>query len=296
MNIGVLTVNDFSFHPNMRLNQAAEDSGNEIILINPYDIMGFLKDGRFEFFIEKIYQKIDVIMPRQGSPMGDYGLVLLRHFMHSGIPLVNSLKGVTIARNQFITLQTLVSSGLPVPATLFITRQDSFLPAVKQLGGFPVVVKPVDGMGGDGVIKVNSQMEARTFLTQTLSARKGLVVQQFIEPKERTDIRVLVIGEQIAGAMALVPDNNDFRTNIHQKGHAGPIELTESLSLIALKAAKACHLQIAGIDLIVEKACSPLILEVNYSPGFKGLEAATGKDIAKQILNYVTSTYNNRRQ
>jgi len=296
MNIGVLTVNDFSFHPNMRLKKAAEDSGNKIILINPYDIMCSLKEGRFEFFIEKIYKKIDVIMPRQGSPMGDYGLVLLRHFMHSGIPLVNSLKGVTIARNQFITLQTLVSSGMPVPATLFITRQDSFLPAVKQLGGFPVVVKQVDGMGGDGVIKVNSQMEARTFLTQNLSARNGIVVQQFIEPNERTDIRVLVIGEQIAGAMALVPDNNDFRTNIHQKGHAGPIELTESLSLIALKAAKACHLQIAGVDLIVEKACSPLILEVNYSPGFKGLEASTGKDIAKQILNYVTSTYKNRRQ
>ncbi len=294
MNIGVLTVNDFSFHPNMRLKQAAEGSGNEIILINPYDILCSLKDNGFEFFIEKIYKELDVIMPRQGSPMGDYGLVLLRQFMHFGIPLVNSLKGVTIARNQYITLQTLASSGLPVPSTLFITKPASFLPAVKQLGGFPVVVKQVDGMGGDGVIKVNSQMEVQTFLTQNLLAKKGLVVQQFIEPQERTDIRVLVIGEKIAGAMALVPYGHDFRTNIHQKGHAVPVELTESLSLIALKAAKACHLEIAGIDLIVEKNCPPLIIEVNYSPGFKGLEAATGQDIAKQILDYVTSTYNEK--
>lgn len=295
MNIGVLTVNDFSFHPNMRLKQAAKDSGNEIILINPYDILCSLKDSRFEFFIEKTTKRLDVIMPRQGSPMGDYGLVLLRQFMHSGTPLVNSLKGVTIARNQFITLQTLASSGLPVPATLFITKPASFLSAVKQLGGFPVVVKQVDGMGGDGVIKVNSQMEVETFLTQNLLAKKGLVVQQFIEPLERTDIRVLVIGEKIAGAMALVPEGHDFRTNIHQKGHARPFELTESLALIALKAAKACHLQIAGIDLIVEKAGPPLVLEVNYSPGFKGLESSTGKDIAKQMLDYVISTYNNRR-
>ena len=294
MNIGVLTVNDFSFHPNMRLKQAAEGSGNEIILINPYDILCSLKDNGFEFFIEKIYKELDVIMPRQGSPMGDYGLVLLRQFMHFGIPLVNSLKGVTIARNQYITLQTLVSSALPVPSTLFITKFASFLLAVKKLGGFPVVVKQVDGMGGDGVIKVNSQTEAAAFLTQNLKAKKGLVVQQFIPPQERTDIRVLVIGEKIAGAMALEPDSQDFRTNIHQKGHAKPVELTESCASIALKAAKACHLEIAGIDLIVEKNCPPLIIEVNYSPGFKGLEAATGQDIAKQILDYVTSTYNEK--
>lgn len=231
-------------------------------------------------------------MPRQGSPMGDYGLVLLRQFMHSGIRLVNGLKGVTIARNQFITLQALAASGLPVPSTIFITKPASFLPAVEQVGGFPVVVKQVDGMGGDGVIKVDRETDVQTFLTQNLAARKGLVVQQFISPDERTDIRVLVVGDKIAGAMSLVPDHTDFRANIHQKGHAKPVELTESMALMALKAAKACDLQIAGIDLIVEKGCSPLILEVNYSPGFRGLEAATGKDIAKMIIDHVTSTCN----
>lgn len=290
MNIGVLTVNDFSFHPNMRLKQAAAGSSHDIILINPYDVLCSLENSRFEFFIEKIYNKLDVIMPRQGSPMGDYGLVLLRQFMHSGIPLVNSLKGVTIARNQFITLQTLLSSGLPVPATFFIIKPASFLRAVKQLDGFPVVVKQVDGMGGDGVIKVNSQPEAEAFLTRFLKARKGLLVQQFLPPQERTDIRVLVIGGKIAGAMALEPDNQDFRTNIHQKGHARPVELTKFCASIAIKAAKACHLEIAGIDLIVEKDSSPLIIEVNYSPGFKGLEAATGQDIAKQMLDYIVNS------
>ena len=293
MNIGVLTVNDFSFHPNMRLKQAAEDSENEIILINPYDITCFLKDNAFEFFIEKMHKDLDVIMPRQGSPMGDYGLVLLRQFMHFGIPLVNSLKGVTIARNQYITLQTLVSSALPVPSTLFITKLASFLPAVKQLGGFPVVVKQVDGMGGDGVIKVDTQTEVESFLNRFLKDRKGFLVQQFIPPQDRTDIRVLVIGGKIAGAMALEPDSQDFRTNIHQKGHARPIDLTKACASLAIRAANACQLQIAGIDLIVEKGCTPLIIEVNYSPGFKGLEAATRKDIAKQMLDYIVNSSQN---
>ncbi|HGY12165.1 MAG TPA: RimK family alpha-L-glutamate ligase [Desulfobacterales bacterium] len=292
MNFGVLTINDFSFHPNMRLRQAAAESGHDIILINPYDILCSLGNSRFGFTIENISKELDVIMPRQGSPMGDYGLVLLRQFMHSGLSLVNGLQGVTIARNQFVTLQKLVSSNLLVPSTLFITKPDSFLQAVKHLGGFPVVIKQVDGMGGDGVIKVNHKSEAIAFLDQHLKNKKGLLVQEFIPPRERTDIRVLVIGEKIAGAMALVPDGQDFRTNIHQKGHARSVDLKKSLAKLALKAARACHLEIAGIDFIVEKGCAPLIIEVNYSPGFKGLETATGQDIAKQVLDYVTSTYN----
>jgi ribosomal protein S6--L-glutamate ligase len=224
--------------------------------------------------------------------MGDYGLVLLRQFMHAGIPLVNGLKGITIARNQFITLQTLISSGLAVPETFFITQPSSFLPAMERLGGFPVVVKQVDGMGGDGVVKVNDPAEAESFLIQNLKAKKGILVQQFLSPRDRTDIRALVIGKKIAGAMALVPDHRDFRTNIHQKGHAMSIVLDESLASMALKAARACHLEIAGIDIIQEKGCAPVIIEVNYSPGFKGLETATQKDIAQQMLEYVTSTYN----
>ena len=290
MNIGILTINDFSFHPNMRLRQAAVESGHDIILINPYDMICSLDRNGVEFTIENRFKNLDLIMPRQGSPMGDYGLVLLRQFMLSGLPLVNSLNGVTIARNQFISLQMLAASGLSVPATRFFTRTASFLPAVKQLGGFPVVIKQVDGMGGEGVIKVENPDDAQPFLTQHLQSKKGLLVQQFIGPRNRTDYRVMVVGEKIAGAMALTPDGHNFRTNIHQKGHARPVELDESWTAMAVKAAKACHLDIAGIDFIVEKGCAPLVIEVNYSPGFKGLEAATGQDIAKQMVDYVTST------
>jgi len=91
MNIGVLTINDFNFHPNRRLRQAAKKQGHDIILINPYDMTAGIKKGEFEYSIDKINKSLDVVMPRQGSPMGDYGLVLLRHFGNMGIPLVNNL-------------------------------------------------------------------------------------------------------------------------------------------------------------------------------------------------------------
>jgi ribosomal protein S6--L-glutamate ligase len=294
MKIGILTINDFDFHPNLRFQQAAKKMGHKIILINPYKILSTLKENEFDFSIESMTQKPDVILPRQGSPMGDYGLALLRQFMQMEIPLVNGLKGVTITRNQYITLQALASSGISIPASCFITGKLKFSKAVEHLGGYPVVVKQVDGMGGDGVIRVDRQEDADSFLDEHLKERKGLIVQEFLPPEGRMDIRLLVVGNTVAGAMRLAPVKKDFRANIHQNGRAGKIEPLPRWIEIAVDSAKACSLEIAGVDMIVEKGCDPKIIEVNYSPGFKGLEAATGLDIAQKIMEYVSLNYNEK--
>jgi len=295
MNIGILTINDFNFHPNSRLRQAAKEHGHNIILINPYDMTAGIAKGEFEYSIDKIAENLDVVMPRQGSPMGDYGLVLLRQFNQLGIPLVNDLNGITITRNQYISLQILASCGILVPDTCFITKKELFLEAVNKVGGFPVIVKQVDGMGGDGVIKINHEKEAIFSLKRHLKEKKGVLVQQFIPCENRIDIRVLVIGGKIAGAMKLEPRHDDFRANIHQKGRAQKFDISKDIKQLAIKAAKACDLEIAGIDLIIEKNRRPLVIEVNYSPGFRGLEAATGLDIAKQIIDYVTSIHGHNK-
>jgi len=287
MKIGILTVNDFDFYPNRRFQQAARNLGHEIILINPYQMLSTLKNNEFKFSIKGMAQKPDVILPRQGSPMGDYGLALLRQFVQMGIPLVNGLEGVTITRNQYITLQALASHRICVPASCFITEKSMFSKAVDFLGGYPVVVKQMDGMGGDGVIMADRLEDAVFFLDKHLKARKGLIVQEFIAPKGRMDVRLLVIGSKVAGAMKLEPGKKDFRANINQKGRAKKIEPSNLWIEMAVDSAKACCLEIAGVDMIVEKGCGPKIIEVNYSPGFKGLEAATGLDIAKKIIQYV---------
>jgi ribosomal protein S6--L-glutamate ligase len=303
VNIGVLTINDFNFHPNRRLKETAKKLGHNITLINPYDIIAQLHSGKFEYSITKSIKhtkrnqttnNIDVIMPRQGAPMGDYGLVLLRHLKLMDIPLINGLNSITITRNQYITLQVLASSGLPVPHTCFITKKANFLKAAKQVcpgSVFPVILKQVSGMGGDGVIKANNEKNAMSFLEAYLKNRSGVIIQQFIPPKKRKDIRIFVIGAQIAGAMELEPQGSEFRANIHQLGEAKEFKLSENLKQLALKASKACDLEIAGIDIIIEKNGHPLIIEVNSSPGFRGLEAATRVDIADQIINYIALTY-----
>jgi ribosomal protein S6--L-glutamate ligase len=294
MIIGIMSVNGVDFHPNKRFMEAATHFGHKIQLINPYAITCSMDMGK-EGFSQSANFSMDLpgpvphaILPRQGSPMGEYGFVLLRHFVRMKIPLVNGIEGVTIAKNQYITLQTLGGAGIEVPDTCFITRIACFLRAVDHLGGFPVIAKQVDGMGGDGVVKIETRTQAASFLDAHLNPLKGMLVQKFIPPEDRQDVRLLVVGGRLAGAMALEPLPGDFRANIHQNGRATAIEPPKEWGDLAVEAVRACRLEIAGVDMIVEKGGRPLVVEVNYSPGFRGLEAATGRDIAQEIIEYVT--------
>jgi len=297
MIIGIMTVNGVDFHPNKRLFEAADASGHEVMLINPYEITCTIdmdRSGLPGFSLDLQGKDLqgktpDVVLPRQGSPMGEYGFVVLRHFVKMKIPLVNGIEGVTIAKNQYVTLQALGAEGIRVPDSCFITQKSCFFKAVEHLGGFPVIAKQVDGMGGDGVVKLDTHVGAEKYLDLHLNPLKGLLVQEFIKPHGRQDFRMVVIGDHLAGAMALEPLPGDFRANIHQNGRAIAVDPSQELICLALRAAKACHLEIAGVDIIVEKGGQPLVIEVNYSPGFRGLEAATGKDIGQEIIDYATN-------
>ena len=289
MKIGVLTIHGLGFHPNGRLDQAARHKGHHLMLINPYHLTCVLDNqspgihGCNDAVIDDLP---DVVLPRQGSPMGEYGFVLLRQFQAMGIPLINGLEGVTIARHQYITLQTLTAAGIPVPDTCFITQKARFFDAVDRLGGYPVVVKQPSGMGGDGVFKIDDPTQADTCVNARLDPVKGLLVQRFFPVPGRVDARILVINGQVAGAMTLSPALDDFRTNIHRQGRSAAFDPPASWKHMAVAAAKACCLDIAGIDMMGKKGGSPCVIEVNYSPGFRGLEAATGIDIAMEIIDF----------
>ena len=94
-----------------------------------------------------------VVLPRQGAQIGDACLALIRQLQIMGIPLVNDLGAVTIARNKFLTHQALTAAGLPCPDTIFVNETPGFFHAVDQLGGYPVVAKQVSERQGDGVMK-----------------------------------------------------------------------------------------------------------------------------------------------
>ena len=296
MNIGIITVRDRDYHPNRRFSEAASEQGHRITLVHPYRVWPVLKGGEPSLVGEQDMEPLDVVLPRQGATIGDSCLALIRHFSLKGIPLVNDLDSIRLAKNKFLTLQALSAPRIPVPETVFINSPEGFKEATERLGGYPVVAKQVSGRQGEGIVLVETNDDAESVTRDHLDRRKGLLVQRFIPPAGRQDIRVLVVGGKNIGAMELRPREGDFRANFHLSKESRLKDLSPEQEKIALNAASAVGLEIAGVDLIVDKKDRVSVIEVNYSPGFNGLEAATGLDIAGRIVKYVTSTYGSGKE
>ncbi len=286
MIIGILSVRDKGYHPNQRLIEAASQSGHGVRLIHTRDCLSEIDLGRPALKIEGS-DRPDILLPRIGATINDYALGVVRHFELSGVPLVNGFHSILLARNKFLTLQTLACNGVNVPDTYLVVNFRGFEEAVKGLGGYPVVAKMPSSRQGSGVVLVDSPVTAEFVMHNLQDNSRGLLVQEYIAPRRRREIRAFVIGDRVAGAMELMPNPDDFRSNIHLAGQGKGVTLDPKLSELAVRSAKVLGLEIAGTDIIVGEDGAPRVIEVNYSPGFRGLEKATGLDIASGIVGYV---------
>jgi ribosomal protein S6--L-glutamate ligase len=284
--IGIITVQEPAYHPNQRLLEAARQAGHEGILIHPYRLWPTTAAGHLEVTGEHSARLPHVVLPRQGAQIGDACLALIHQFQLMGVPMVNDLRAVSTARNKFLTQQLLAAAGLPCPDTVFVNDESGFYHAVDQLGGYPVVAKQVSERQGAGVLRIMDVNDARQRALPGLDHRRGLMVQRFIPPENRRDIRALVIGGELVCAASLIPARGDFRANFHLGSDITATTLASEREQIAVTAAAAVGCDVAGVDMMVDADNRPFIVEVNYSPGFKGLEAATGLDIAARIVKF----------
>ncbi|HEY85890.1 MAG TPA: hypothetical protein G4N96_12360, partial [Chloroflexi bacterium] len=146
------------------------------------------------------------------------------------------------------------------------------------------VLKANDRTWGKGVMLADDEEAAFAALKRAREEYSVMQSQQYIPEAAGQDIRVFVVGEEVAGAMRRRARSGDFRANAHLGGSAEGInDLPNAYARLALAAAKALRLDIAGVDLL-ESAAGPLILEVNSSPGLKMIESVTGIDIAGRIV------------
>jgi ribosomal protein S6--L-glutamate ligase len=227
------------------------------------------------------------MVPRIGAPIREYPLTLVRQVQHLGIPVVNRFEAILLARNKFLTLQTLQGVGVSVPDSAYASNGSNFRGAVSALGGFPLVLKRPYSRQGKGVALVHSYGEAGPVLEDLLHSGQGFLVQHYIPPEKRRDIRILVVGGKIAGAVSLSPKGGEFRANIHLRARAEILDMTEKMAELAIKSTEALGLDISGVDMIEEGDGSLRVIDVNYAPGFRGMEKCTGIDVAVEIIKYV---------
>jgi ribosomal protein S6--L-glutamate ligase len=294
--IGIITVQEPGYHPNQRLLEAARKAGHQGMLIHPYRLWPTTAAGQLEVTGEHSARLPHVALPRQGAQIGDACLALTRQFQLLGVPLVNDHGAVSIARNKFLTQQVLTAAGLPCPDTVFVNDPSGFFHAVDQLDGYPVVAKQVSERQGNGVLRIMDANDARQRALPALDRRRGLMVQRYLPPEKRRDLRALVIGGSLVCSASLIPAPGDFRANFHLGGDIKAVALPPELEQTAITAAAAVGCNVAGVDMMVDKDDRPFIVEVNYSPGFKGLEAATGLDIAGRIIHFAIDRYREKRE
>ncbi len=287
--IGVITVLGPQYHPTRRLSEAAALRDCSLICIHPYKVWPGLLNGRPVLLERGRARDFQVVLPRQGAEIRDSCLPLLQHLELMGLKVINSLEAILKARNKFSTLQSLSAAGLPVAATFFVNSSSGFDEAIERLGG-RAVAKPVSSRQGRGIRLVDAGKTIDPQLMAELDAGRGIVLQEYLSPRGRRDFRALVLGNKVIAAMELVAPKGDFRANFSLGGKPQPVDLRQKQVEKAVAAARALGLEIAGVDLVLTGQGRLVIGEVNYSPGFRGLEMVSGRDVAGAIIDYVMNS------
>ncbi|MFA6305792.1 MAG: RimK family alpha-L-glutamate ligase [Candidatus Gracilibacteria bacterium] len=240
----------------------------------------------------KPFSKCDVMITRPSILKNvELHIAIIDQMEMMGIPLFNSYNSILFAKNKMKTMQILDGKNIPIPKTVVLQRQDDLKNAVKLLGGFPVIVKQPYGSFGNGVVIVESMRALNSFLVWD---KPMYLLQQFVKYAKGRDFRIFVVNGKIVGSMMRSAKRGEFRSNIELGGKGMNVEITEQEADIAIRSVEALGLEYGGVDVIRANG-SPVVLEVNSNPGFKALEEATGKDIAKEIVTYAVEYASKRK-
>jgi len=239
--------------------------------------------------------EVDAIIPRIGSSVTFYGLAVVRQFEALGVLTTAGASAIACSRDKLHSLQSMSQAGLPIPRTAVIAQPKALFSAVHAVGGVPVVIKLIRGTQGKGVVLAKNLATAAAVLKKVHKAKRQALIQEYLAESRGRDTRIIVVGGRCIAAMERIAVDGEFRANLHRGGSAVSITPDPDTSKLAVAAAKAHGLDVAGVDIVQSKR-GPLLLEVNSSPGLEGVEGVTGVDIAGEIINYLEKNERKRRR
>lgn len=255
--------------------EAAKNRGVELVTLDAREMV---------FNPLKFRDKFDVVLERCVSTTT--GMHVISFFESLGIPTINSSSVALNCIDKFTSSLLLHKNKVPtVPFTLAFGEEEAAR-AVKELGGYPVVIKPTLGSWGRLLAKVNDRdaLEAVLEQKQVLGSpsHKAFYIQKFIEKPGR-DIRVTVVGERVI--CAIYREATHWITNTARGAEAKNCEVTKEIENISLAAARAVGGGILGIDLLEDNG-RYLVNEINHTVEFKNVQRVTGADVAGTIIEY----------
>ena len=286
MNLVILS-RDTKLYSTRRLVEAGQHRGHHVQVIDHLkcNLVIEKKNPKVIYRGEEV-SGVDAIIPRIGASVTFYGTAVVRQFEMMGVFTAVESQALVRSRDKLRSMQVLSRAGLGLPKTVFTNYSRDVEKTLSEVGGAPVVIKLLEGTQGLGVVLAENEKAAVSVIEAFNGLRARVIVQEFIKESGGSDIRAFVVDGHVVGAMKRQAKEGEFRSNLHRGGTAEVVELTQEEEIAAIKAANALKLGIAGVDML-RSARGPLIIEVNSSPGLEGIEKATGKDIAGQIIRYI---------
>lgn len=201
-----------------------------------------------------------------------------------GVYLPIAPEAISLAHDKFLSQLVLQENKIPMPSVYMAPTG----PAAKNLLekiNYPVVIKIPHGTQGKGVMFADNYAAAAALIDALSVLNHPFILQEFIETGG-TDLRAIVVGDKVVAAMRRKADIRDLRANLHAGGEGEPVELDARTKQVAIKTAKAVNAEICGVD-ILESPTGPKVLEVNVSPGLKGIIKVTGMNIPDKIAKFL---------
>jgi gamma-F420-2:alpha-L-glutamate ligase len=274
-----------------RFIDAGKRRGIRLDVLRPRDfelIVSTEREWRAEYAGGKL-SRPDFIIPRTGSETSYFTLAVIRQFERMGVAMINGADAVDACADKLQTLQLLSASGLPIPKTI-LAKFPVDVDVIERELGFPVVVKKLRSTRGAGVVlcQDREQFDDLASLLGDAAHQSDFIFQQYIAQSHGRDVRLLVIGGDIAAAMERRSITGGFKSNISLGGVGECITPPEEMAQLAIEAAKALRLDVAGIDVLYDEK-GFRICEANSSPGFVGLERACPVSVPDKVFDYVTA-------
>ncbi len=290
MNILILSANK-QLYSTKRLVEEAKKQGHKVEVIQPTRCyMDVISGAPMVYYKQRKLNKFDAIIPRIGASITNYGVAIVRQFEMMGIYCLNSSNAILRSRDKFRSMQILSQKNIPMPKTSFAKSTEQTDMLIKLVGGAPNVVKLLEGSQGRGVVLAETKKASESLIDAFRELNANFLVQEFIKDANGSDIRCFVVGDKVISAMMRQAKEGEFRSNIHRGAVGTAVKITPEERKIAISAAKAMRLNMAGVDLI-RSGSGPKVLEVNSSPGLEGIETYTKKNVAAQIIKHVEENY-----
>jgi len=312
--LDLISYNRVTFETNgkdtMAMIRGVGEKEGEKVEVSKYGVLFFRTTGKHW---EEVNLIINSIPSCAKATEGRVGPVIVDPIVESGKP------DMACKAWQMVKLSRV---GIPVPKTVYgslgylfdcmgtiINNQETITKKqTRSKFQFPVILKGSGGDRGTRVFKANSMADLEKLTKELrrseIKEGKRYMLEEYIENKG--DFRVLVLGDRVLGVMKRTAGGKDFRNNYSMGGKVEVADLPEEIKKMAVEAARACGLMVAGVDVMPrnrdksqeirtkneegkmsEKREDYVVLEVNKGPQFSGFMKATGIDVPREIVRFL---------